>query len=144
MSSEPGPHDAGCAGRRGRDGGAVRDHGDLAVIDGVALAQPVAPGLGHDHHRVGGVGGRLEDRSLVGGRRSQDRVGHEDRRSHEAFEEADHGVSVRAVVDAVLVLDDHDVGVAQRARGVGAVRVDAVVAQAHDLDRGAARLAGPR
>ena len=54
-----------------------------------------------------------------------------------AVEEVDHGVAVGAAVDAVLVLDDHDVGVVQTSPRLSAEGVDSVVAQTHDLDRGA-------
>ena len=101
-----------------RHGRAVRDDRDLSRVDDETGAQTNPSGLGHHHDGVGGANDRFEHRTLVRRRVFQDGVGDDDRRSVDSFEDRDDRLTVRSVVDPVLVLHDDDVGSIQLVHGV--------------------------
>jgi hypothetical protein len=104
------PNDVGRGGRGG-SGGAVGDHDHLVGVDAEPGEQPLAGGLGHDDDGVGERARLFEHRSLAGGRRADDRVcASRTTGTTICAHEGEHGVAVGPVVDAVLVLDDDDVG----------------------------------
>ena len=130
--------------RVGSDRGAVRDHDDLRRVDVEPRHQELSPGLGHDHDRAGGLGNRLENRALVCRRGPQDGVGDHDRRCFDRGEDVDDRIAVPARVEAVLVLDDHDIGPLQRSQRLGGGRRAAVREGCHHPSvLSAARIADP-
>jgi hypothetical protein len=97
----------------------VRDRGDFSAIDVEAEAQALTGRLGHDDHLIRHRRDRLEHRTLVRGRVFEDRVRDHDRRDTQAADDVHDFVSVDTAVDAVLMLDDRDVGAVQQLGALG-------------------------
>ncbi len=77
-------------------------------------------------------------------RRAQHGVGDDDRRRLDRIEEVDDRVTVRAGVEAVLVLDDHDIGSRQRVHALARWSRVAIGERCHDARiASAARVADP-
>ena len=89
------------------------DHENLRSVDVEPRGEPCARRVGHHHDDLGSGADPLEDAALVGRRSTDHGVGNDDDRNIDAVQETQHRLAVRSGVDAVLVLDDHDVGSVQ-------------------------------
>jgi hypothetical protein len=112
-------------------GRAVGDRGHLGRVDVEQAAEPGAGGLGHHDQAARRVGDLLEHPALVVGGLEQDRVGHHDRRHGQLPQQLDDLLAVGPAEDAVLVLDDGDVVLAEQVGGGVERGRDLVVQLAH-------------
>ena len=81
-----------------------------------AGAEPYSGGVRHDDHQVGRGRDRVEDRSLMRRRLTEDSVGNNNRRDAETINELNYLVAVRASEQAVLMLNHDHVAPVQELR----------------------------
>ncbi len=96
--------------------GAVRDHADALRRHQLGVDHHPPGGLGEDRDQRGAVAQRAQHLRLPGGRLGQHRVQRHDERLGQLLDQREHEGAGDAAEDAVLVLDQDDVGAPGRQR----------------------------
>ena len=91
----------------------MSDGGHLVRVNVEPLAQAEAGGLGHNHDPIRHRGSIVKHGPLMRSRVCKNGVGDQDGGDLDSAQDLEHLVSVSTSVEAVLVLDDSDVGLVQ-------------------------------